>query len=291
MAAFTNKDYAGTIPALEKEVLDLNRFFVYREENSQLKTAIYDLNPMVKVSSETISGCGENDAIDCLELGSLTITADMPAKINAKLPKCYETEKPESAMIDMREIATSFVNAKVSRGFYKVRGAAEDAPLGIYDAENIKDKLIQSIKHLSNQGVPISQMTILIREDLSLDLKAFEIQYSDFNIVTADKNNFTILNGLGVKDIAAVPGNILNFEAESEEAIDFMIYVPSRTPMHVFCEHPPRLVKFNDNNIGESTKVDAYAEVGAATATKAIKVFNIRPTVLKQTSKIESKTK
>jgi hypothetical protein len=214
-----------------------------------------------------------------LELGSLEITATLPAKINAKLPKCYESEKKDdSMMIDMREIATANANAKAARGFSEIIAQAAPADYNIHILENVKDKLVASIKALSLKGVPINQMTILIKEDLSLDLKSLEIQYSDYNIVTADKKNFTILNGLGVKDIASVPSAILNYGAKTPaDYIDFLIYVPSRTPIHIFCDKPLRLVKFNDVNVGETTKVDGYSQVGAKTATDCIKVFTQAP--------------
>jgi hypothetical protein len=37
------------------------------------------------------------------------------------------------------------------------------------------------------------------------------------------------------------------------------------------------LVKFNDVNVGETTKVDGYSQVGAKTATDCIKVFTQAP--------------
>lgn len=259
MAKWTHTDFGGVIFAAKDELIPLEEITQVRYGDS--KTIDFMVTPDLAVTSGVpTDGCATAQNPTCIQLDSVSVTADTQLSLAYQLPDCYDlktmTEAEVKATLSAKG-AEELRKAELLTIIDKIKKTANDNE-GI-QFSNLSQSMISILNTLQQTGAHNENIVFIVSNSAMNSIKSAYLlgMYAPangaavYNGVVDFRNDF--LEGYGIKNIVVMPDEYLNggkLPENASEAVQVIGFDYSKVFTNIFCRKDPAIESIPISGVG-----------------------------------------
>lgn len=256
MAKWQHTDFGGVIYAAKDELIPLEEITQVRYGDS--KTIDFMVTPDLAVTSGVpTDGCATAVNPTCIQLDSVSVTADTQLSLAYQLPDCYDlktmTEAEVKATLSAKG-AEELRKAELLTIIEKIKKSANDNE-GI-QFENLSQSMISILNTLQQTGAHNENIVFIVSNTAMNSIKsAYLLQGMGmnnvpvYNGVVDFRNDF--LQGYGIKNIVVMPDEYLNNGKLADvDQVQVIGFDYSKVFTNIFCRKDPAIESIPISGVG-----------------------------------------
>lgn len=257
MAKWQHTDFGGVIYAAKDELIPLEEITQVRYGDS--KTIDFMVTPDLAVTSGVpTDGCATAANPTCIQLDSVSVTADTQLSLAYQLPDCYDlktmTEAEVKATLSAKG-AEELRKAELLTIIEKIKKSANDDE-GI-NFENLSQSMISILNTLQQTGAHNENIVFIVSNTAMNSIKSAYLLGHGlgingapvYNGVVDFRNDF--LQGYGIKNIVVMPDEYLNNgKLADTEPVQVIGFDYSKVFTNIFCRKDPAIESIPISGVG-----------------------------------------
>lgn len=258
MAQWQHTDFGGVIFAAKDELIPLEEITQIRYGDS--KTIDFMVTPDLAVTSGVpTDGCATAQNPICVQLDSVSVTADTQLSLAYQLPDCYDlktmTEAEVKATLSAKG-AEELRKAELLTIIDKIKKSANDDE-GI-DFQNLSQSMISILNTLQQTGAHNENIVFIVSNTAMNSIKSAYLLGQNETMTTPIYNGVVdfrkdFLEGYGIKNIVVMPDEYLNGGKLPENVIDAIQVIGfdySKVFTNIFCRKDPAIESIPISGVG-----------------------------------------
>lgn len=257
MAKWQHTDFGGVIYAAKDELIPLEEITQVRYGDS--KTIDFMVTPDLAVTSGVpTDGCATAANPTCIQLDSVSVTADTQLSLAYQLPDCYDlktmTEAEVKATLSAKG-AEELRKAELLTIINKLKTSANDDE-GIH-FENLSQSMISILNTLQQTGAHNENIVFIVSNTAMNSIKSAYLLGQEtgaygtpvYNGVVDFRNDF--LQGYGIKNIVVMPDEYLNNgKLADTDPVQVIGFDYSKVFTNIFCRKDPAIESIPISGVG-----------------------------------------
>lgn len=256
MAKWQHTDFGGVIFAAKDKLIPLEEITQIRYGDS--KTIDFMVTPDLAVTSGVpTDGCATAQNPTCIQLDSVSVTADTQLSLAYQLPDCYDlktmTEAEVKATLSAKG-AEELRKAELLTIIDKIKKSANDDE-GI-QFQNLSQSMISILNTLQQTGAHNENIVFIVSNTAMNSIKSSYLlgQYETtgtpvYNGVVDFRKDF--LEGYGIKNIVVMPDEYLNGGKLAEnDKVQVIGFDYSKVFTNIFCRKDPAIESIPISGVG-----------------------------------------
>lgn len=258
MEKWQHTNFGGVIFEAKDELIPLEEITQVRYGDS--KTIDFMVTPDLAVTSGVpTDGCATAQNPTCVQLDSVSVTADTQLSLAYQLPDCYDlktmTEAEVKATLSAKG-AEELRKAELLTVIDKIKKSANDNE-GI-QFQNLSQSMINILNTLQQTGANNENILFIVSNSAMNSLKSAYLLGQNETMVTPVYNGVIdfrndFLQGYGIKNIVVMPDEYLNggkLAENTNEAVQVIGFDYSKVFTNIYCRKAPAIESISISGVG-----------------------------------------